>query len=132
MEYSFEPAIDAREQLERWDAGHTIASVEMGGLGPGYEQAIQILAIEIVRDELDKVLPDAENFPRDWADGTVARIDVKLPDGTYSCGGFSGAQVGAAKRIAYKWLTIGPMALYAEIDADRRIQVSKFWPRVSA
>ena len=33
------PAVDAAEQLRRWDAGDSIWTVEMGGLGPGYEQA---------------------------------------------------------------------------------------------
>ena len=35
-------------------------------------------------------------------------IDYRLPDGSYWCGGFSGAQVGAAKRIALGWLCDGP------------------------
>lgn len=29
------------EALARWDAGETVFTAEMGGLGPGYEQAIQ-------------------------------------------------------------------------------------------
>jgi hypothetical protein len=84
----------AHEQVARWDEGRTIWSIEMGGLGPGYEQAIQVLAVEITRDNLDKELPGEENY-RDWGDDTVHRIDKQ-------CGGFSGAQVGAAKQIAYR------------------------------
>ena len=54
----------------------------MGGLGPGYEQAIQVLAIEIVRDNLDSPLPKGVTA---WGDSTVRRIDKKIPDGRYSC-----------------------------------------------
>lgn len=129
MDHDFGPAQDAREQLRRWDGGGTIWSIEMGGMGPGYEQAIQVLAIEIVRDEIDKPVPTKP--PKDWGDATITRVDVKQSDGTYSCGGFSGAQVGVAKQLAYKWLTIGPAACIKQVeDQSRHIQVSAFWPRV--
>ena len=127
---SFGPAQDAKEQLRRWDAGDTIWSIEMGGLGPGYEQSIQILAIEIIRDNLDKPLPTESSWSV-WADDTIARVDKKLPDGTYSCGGFSGAQVGAAKNLAFRWLKEGPAKLLQQVPNERRIQVSNFWPRVA-
>lgn len=127
MSDEFGPAKDAREQLRRWDGGGTVWSIEMGGLGPGYEQAIQILAIEIVRDEIDMPIPAKPAHK--WADATVSRVDAKQPDGSYSCGGFSGAQVGAAKQLAYQWLTIGPAACLKRVPEDRRIQVSAFWPR---
>ena len=119
-------AKNAREQLRRWDAGDSIWSIEMGGLGPGYEQAIQVLAIEIVRDEIDKPLPT--DNPQEWGDATVSRIDYQLPDGSYSCGGFSGAQVGAAKQLAYHWLRDGPAKSLGEVPKDRHIQASKRWP----
>ena len=35
--------------LGAWDAGTPVFSVEMGGLVPGYEQAIQITMFEILR-----------------------------------------------------------------------------------
>ena len=126
-----QPAQNAREQLQRWDAGEIIWSIEMGGLGPGYEQAIQILAIEITRDNLDKPVPTTDAEWQTWGDSTVTRIDYRLPDGSYSCAGFSGAQVGAAKRIALGWLCDGPAKYLAQLEADqqdRKIQVSKTWP----
>jgi hypothetical protein len=125
----FGPATDAREQLRRWDAGKAIWSIEMGGMGPGYEQAIQILAIEIVRDWIDKPLREPANS-FDFADATVKRIDQKQPDGTFACGGFSGAQVVAAANLAYQWLKRGPAACHKDQAVkDRLIQVSKFWPK---
>ena len=115
-------ASDAKEQLRRWDAGEIIWSLEMGGLGPGYEQAIQVLAIEIVRDNLGKKIP--EKPAKDWGANTLTRIDK-------SCGGFSGAQFSVAQFLAYQWLTIGPMKLLGSRNTrDRQIQVSNFWPRV--
>lgn len=121
-------AEDAAEQLRRWDAGESIWTIEMGGLGPGYEQAIQILAVEILRDEIGKPLPTNETWS-DWGNSTIARIDYQLPDGSWSCGGFSGAQVRAAKQIAFLWLRDGPQACHKSCPPDRRIQVSKFFPK---
>lgn len=103
-----------------WDAGNTIWSIEMGGLGPGYEQAIQLLFVELVRDMKDTPLPTDETFG-EWGNETVTRIDK-------TCGGFSGAQVDAAKMIAYRMLRDGPQKFYQSIPKDRRIQVSKFFP----
>lgn len=127
----FGPAPTAREHLRRWDAGESIWSIEMGGLGPGYEQAIQVLAIEIIRDEIDNPLP-VDKFG-EWGDNTVSRIDQRTADGRYSCGGFSGAQVGAAKQIAVRFIRDGPAkALKSLKDEDRKIQVSNFWPRAAS
>lgn len=124
-DYDFGPAENAREQLRRWDGGGSIWSIEMGGLGPGYEQAIQVLAIEIVRDEIDKPLPQEEMW-QTWGNATVRRLDE-------SCHGFSGVQVGAAKQLAYKWLTIGPAAVLKQVrEKDRHIQVSAFWPKAES
>src|SRR5271166_5092790 len=72
-EFDFGPAPDAKEQLRRWDNGDSIWSIEMGGFGPGYEQALQICAIEIVRDNLGQPLPDEKTWST-WGDATVARI----------------------------------------------------------
>jgi hypothetical protein len=112
-------AKDAREQLRRWDAGEGIWSIEMGGLGPGYEQCIQLLAIEITRDQIDKPLPTG-TFDT-WGDEAVHRL---------AHNGFSGAQVGAAKNLAYRWIKEGPAkCLESCPDKDRHIQVSKDWPK---
>jgi hypothetical protein len=40
---------DAAEWLRRWDEGRSVWSIEMGGLGPGYEQCIHVTAAEILR-----------------------------------------------------------------------------------
>lgn len=122
MTQTWQPAETALEQLDRWDQGDSIWSLEMGGMGPGYEQCIQILAIEIVRDEVGKLFPVKPPPADGWADATVARVNPKLH--------FSGAQVGAAKSLAYNWLTIGPAALLKKAPVDRHIQVSKTFPHL--
>jgi hypothetical protein len=116
------------EVLERWDAGDTVWTVEMGGLGPGYEQAIQLLAMECLR-ELVRVdfkwtgdkLADS-NRVRALLDPVVTRVD-KWP----GCG-FSGAQVGGAMQIAAKYHHDGPIKALEGVEDERRIQVSKEWP----
>lgn len=42
----------AAEALAAWDEGKIVTTVELGGLGPGYEQAIQVCAFEMIRDTL--------------------------------------------------------------------------------
>lgn len=116
------PADTAAEQLRRWDAGETIWTIEMSGMGPGYEQAIQLLAIEIVRDNLGKPLPDPANY--EWGRDTVTRVNEE-------CGGFSGAQVGAARYLAFGWLKDGPAARLRTAAVERHIQASSFWPHLS-
>lgn len=115
-------AADAREQLRRWDAGESVWSLELGGIGPGYEQCIQVMAIEIVRDQLDR--PQPEQPESNWGDETIERVKL----------GPSGAQVGQAKWLAWKWLTIGPAELVAKAKVQGRgddlILVSNVWPRV--
>jgi hypothetical protein len=115
----------AKEALQRWDDGQGVFTVEMGGLGPGYEQAIQILVFEIIRDQLGKPLPAPGTASNGWRDDTVSRCDE-------SCLGFSGAQVGAAKNLAYHYLHDGyekTLMKFKEKDGDRLTQVSKELPK---
>lgn len=118
---------EIRDWLKRWDAGETLWSIEMGGLGPGYEQAIQVLFVEIVRDNASNPLPSVHD--RAWGDATVSRIDYRLPDGGFAMGGFSGAQVGAAKQMAYRLIMEGPQGFEASIPEGRRILISRYFPK---
>lgn len=47
----------AADALARWDEGDTVFTVEMGGFGPGYEQAIQLLVFEMIRDHINDTRP---------------------------------------------------------------------------
>jgi hypothetical protein len=120
----------AAEWLRRWDAGEGVWTIEMGGLGPGYEQAIQVCVAEIIRDNIDKPLPEGKFG--EWGDATIERVDAKDPEtGKYKLGGLSGAQVGAAKQLAFHFLANGPAKTLEKVDRDRWTQVSNFWPKAS-
>jgi hypothetical protein len=116
------------DALAKWDAGESVFSVEMGGIGPGYEMAIQGLAFEMMRVIKDVELPPVGcEIP----EATELALDKRLDDVASRCdkepwGGFSGAQVGAAKNIAMCVCRRGYRnALRDEAVKDRLIQVSK-------
>lgn len=121
--------ITAEDVLSRWDSGLTIWSIECGGLGPGYEQGLQVLAVEIVREAIQRRAPrDAkldEAKMLELADAAVKRLGRLY--------GYSGAQVGMARWLAGKWLRVGPAALVREAkdrgQAERMIQVDRYWCR---
>ena len=119
---------DATEWLRRWDEGEIVWSVEMGGLGPGYEQAIQNMNAEFVRYAL---LTNPEFGSMDelemqgWVD---ARNQAVLfgDDAPLKNGGYSGAQVAAAGNLSGHIYQNWPNCL--EDVKDRLIQVSKNFP----
>lgn len=116
---------DAADWLARWDAGGTVWSIEMGGLGPGYEQAIQITAAEVLRWLLTHK-PDLDTTwetTRDKLNQEVGYVDpVKAL-------GLSGAQWGAAVNIAASLYREGPRSIMTNPTLkDRHIQVSKTFP----
>jgi len=127
-------AAECRELLEKWDNGETIWTLEMGGMGPGYEQCIQIMAVEFTRAAIDLPLegPDEEKN-KTFSES----CDLALKPINEQLGGVSGAQWGAAKWLAYKWLhVVGPAGLQAEAkqhdDADRCILADKGFPHLKA
>ena len=115
-----------REQIEAWDKGDTVWTVEMGGLGPGYEQALQIAAIEMGR----VMIPYAPGTNREQ---NVALFKQVTENANIKGLGLSGAQHGAAQQIAFNWWTKGP-AKFCEFYkskslGDRCVMISKDWPQ---
>lgn len=120
------------ELLAAWDAGEIVWSVELGGLGPGYEQAIQIAAVEMARDGIGIVLPDDKDERNEAWDRLCSASLAKHND---SLGGLSGAQYGAAKWLAYQWVhNGGPAALQVRVKEQKadRIMISRSFPRAAA
>lgn len=121
---------DARDWLKRWDDGQGVWSIEMGGLGPGYEQAIQMTAAEILRFLLERKF-HAETWSEDeqWK---AARDEIhqhSFENTTISDLGLSGAQWGAALSLAVKLYRDGPRKIFTdEAVKDRKIQVSRDFP----
>lgn len=125
---------DAAEWLKRWDGGGTVWSIEMGGLGPGYEQAIQVTVAEILRWFLEHK-PDLSL----WEDETVYRAQREEMDKwsfanpTIKALGLSGAQFGAAVSLASKLYRDGPRhVMQVKSIKDRHIQVSRNFPGMAA
>lgn len=123
----------AAEWIQRWDAGESIWSVSMGGLGPGYEQAIQVAAVETVRRLLDMPIPP-EPMEKAEEERIAKALDAALTAADHKSDfGLSGAQAGAAKAIAYRMLRDGPAGVMESLKrqgiSDRSIQVSNHWPR---
>ena len=122
---------DAAEWLKRWDAGRIVWSIEMGGLGPAYEQCIQITVAEILRHMLG-----ANYDHTKWeGDDTGWKKDLELirewshKDPIIKKLGLSGAQWGAAVNLAAQLYRRGPRAVMKDDRVkDRQIQVSKEFP----
>jgi hypothetical protein len=124
--------LTAKDALARWDSGQTVFTIELGGLGPGYEQCIHILVFELIRDFDLETLPqfkDPKNptvaeqaLWNSWGDATVSRCDL----------GFSGAQVGVAKSFAYQAIRDGWRRTVESVRKDRHIQVSRHFPQPPA
>ena len=138
-EYAEKQEIDlygasAADWLERWDAGKTVWSVEMGGLGPGYEQCIHITAAEILRHMI------AKGYDwRKWEDSAewkrvrdeIEKVGFENP--VIKQLGLSGAQWGAAMNVASCLFRMGPRGVMNdERVKDRHIQVSKHFPQAVA
>lgn len=120
-------ATECSALLNRWDTDQSIWSIEMGGLGPGYEQAIQQMAVEFTRASVATDTPDEEDKVikefRARCDEVMRVLDDKL-------GGVTGAMFGAATNLAYHWLYgKGPEGVLADVPSERRIQVSKNFPQ---
>jgi len=138
--FQFEPSglvpDTIEEALTAWDRGEAVQSVEMGGLGQGYEMAIQCVAFELLRalqhdDELRaacETTPDGEAFPQDFLDrldAIVSDLDAVDPKTERrKLGGLSGAQVGAAKSLAVSLQRRGYSAAREEVP-DRLIFIRK-------
>ena len=127
----------AREALEAWDRGDSVFTLEMGGLGPGYEQCIHVAAFEVVRDMLNEPVPP-EGDKEAWKAWSL-KADVALHRADKFPGmGMSGAQAGAAKSLALQFLRHGPRAFleWLKTTAPDRVadimQVPREMPRPPA
>lgn len=130
----------AAKALAKWDAGNPVFTVEMGGLGPSYEQCIHIVAFEIIREllthqpidwkKVDAVHAGDADAKLEWrafTDNVEAVVLRKVSDLR-----LSGAQWAVAQSFAYIVVRKGWRAMLDELPSDRLIQVSKDWPRIAS
>ncbi|MGH8596002.1 MAG: hypothetical protein ACREXT_05025 [Gammaproteobacteria bacterium] len=125
---------DAAEWVSCWDAGDVIWTIEMGGMGSGYEQAIQVTCVEMVRWFIVNKTDAAEFADEKKYPALRDRMDDALfaENGPLKGMGLTGAQVGAARNLACHIYRDGPTAtLTDEHVKDRKIMVSKAWPRTN-
>ncbi len=111
--------------MDKWDKGENVFTIEMGGIGPSYEQAIHIAVFEVIRELHNKKLPDVktqqEKLQKVFDD--VLRNNKKIKNLH-----ISGAQAGAITEVAYKAMTIGWQEMLSTVPSDRKIQVTKSFP----
>ncbi len=125
---------DAADWLARWDEGRSVFTIEMGGMGPGYEQAIQITAAEVLRHMLEKKYDHAKWSEKDeWARDRELIRDASFKNKVIDGLGLSGAQYGAAVNLASRLYMDGPRKVMNEPSIkDRHIQASKTFPGMAA
>lgn len=122
---------DATDWLKRWDDGQSVWSISLGGLGPGYEQAIQITVAEILRHLLERQYEASA-----WADSEKWQLDRKeieaagFANPKIEALGLSGAQWGAALHMAVQLYRRGPREIMADEQVkDRHILVRRNFPQ---
>jgi hypothetical protein len=125
---------DAADWLSRWDSGRGVWSIEMGGLGPGYEQCIQIVAAEVLRHLIDTKYDVARwEDTAAWQNDREAIEAYGFANERIKALGLSGAQWGAGVSLATALYRDGPRKIMNdERVKDRHIQVSRVFPQVAA
>jgi len=120
---------NAAEWLKRWDSGTSVWSIEMGGLGPSYEQCIQITAAEILRHLLDRQYDVAAWDSKDARERDHKEIETAgFANERISALDLSGAQWGAAQSLAISLYRRGPRDVMTDKQLkDRHIQVQRFF-----
>ncbi len=113
--------------LERWENGKGVWSIEMGGIGPGYEQAIQNIGFAMLRVMVEtppdwQKAVDDKVYWRGYMDQVDANPRVKA---IVKRIGPSGAQHGAAMSMASVFARNGYAKGMAMAKDDRHIQVNK-------
>ena len=111
--------------IAAWNNNEPVTVIEMGGLGPDYEQAIYILAFAF----LNELLTQPQPIDFKLADKTVCDIE-KLPaiGALITKVGPSGAMIGAAWNVAFVFMRHGYEKGLA-MAPDRHITVQKNTPR---
>jgi len=120
--------------LDTWDSGRPVPTIEMGGLGPGYEQAIQITTVELLRHMLSANYDSSEWMSTDsdsWKKDKDALNTFGHSSSLINTLGLSGAQWGAALNLSTMLFMHGVAGVMNDTRVkDRRIRVSKGFPSV--
>lgn len=111
--------------LNNWNSKRIVWSVELGGIGPGYEQALQIALFTLFnylnkhKIELENLVTVENEFSEQF-DNICYKLWDKM--------GLSGAQAGTAKGTAYQFYKFGYTYMMNKAPKNRLILVSKNSP----
>jgi len=121
------------EILRNWDNDKLVSTIDMGGMGPGYEQAIHICAFEMLRYIIDNPIDfdksDSDDGEEYWESYKKSRDASLYADGS-PCKelGLTGAQAGAAGNVSSMFFRHGPKKAVSMADNDRHIMVCRTFP----
>lgn len=110
------------EVIAKWKNFEPVWTAELGGIGPGYEQAIQdiLWSIFATWDGPNYAGEELKNFPEAYekfVDEVVTNLDKEY--------GFSGSQVGAARHTAFQFIRYGYAEMMNKLDDDRKIMITR-------
>jgi hypothetical protein len=111
-----------QDALAGWDSGELVFTIELGGIGPSYEQAMHIAVFETLRSigDMDTTL---------HADTQTRIIDRAIRDADETKDlQLSSAQAAAVRGFVHTVLNHGWQNSVLRYDTDRRIQVRKWFP----
>lgn len=116
--------------VAQFKAGGLVNTIELGALGPGYEQALQLLLFAIMAE-----WPEGQPLPPPTPDGRMPQAFLDHRDAVIrrhddALLGLSGAQVMAATTTAWQFMAYGYGKMYLAAPEDRRICFSLHWPRL--
>ena len=109
--------------VSAYNNGDIVESVEMGGMGDGYEGAIQTVGFAIMEYLCPISVPAKAEKHNAIVDEVTIKAMASVPDM-----GYSGAQVGAAQNMAavlWRWGVSEGMAKARKADPKRIIRVKK-------
>jgi hypothetical protein len=111
-----------QDALAGWDAGEPVFTIELGGLGPSYEQSMHIAIFETLRmiGDMDTALH--RDTQCDVIDKAIRSIDRDEDLG------LKAAQAAMIRRFVYTVMNHGWHDMIVKYDTDRHIQVCRAWP----
>lgn len=123
------------EALAAWDNGDSVWSCDQGGMGPGYEQCIQLMGFEMLRAMIANPVNwddmTGESGRENWAKYCDKIEAVPSVKSAVESLGPSGAQFGSAVNLASVFARNGYSGGMEMVPEDRRIQVSKNFPTIA-
>lgn len=111
-----------QDALAGWDSKEPVFTIELGGLGPSYEQCMHITIFEVLRMIGDMDISLHRDTQCDVIDKAIRSVNREEDLG------LSGAQAAMIRRFVYTVMNHGWHDTIVKYDSDRHIQVCRKWP----